>query len=99
MEVFSCKTKIISGSGAVEVLGTLGAKRLFLVTDPFFMKNGWAQKVAQASKCEAVEVFDRVEPDPSVALAAEGTARLKAFGGDLIVALGGGSAMARLQKD
>ena len=93
MEVFSCKTKIICGSGAVQALGTLGAKRLFLVTDPFFMKNGWAQKVAQAAKCEAVEVFDRVEPDPSVALAAEGTARLKEFGGDLIVALGGGSAM------
>jgi 1-propanol dehydrogenase len=49
--------------------------------------------VAEASGCKETEIFDRVEPDPSVELAAEGTARLKAFGPDLLVALGGGSAM------
>ena len=93
MEKFSSKTTIYSGAGAVKALGELGAKRLFLVTDPFFMKNGWAQKVASAVKAEETEIFDRVQPDPTVELAAEGTARLKAFGPDLLVALGGGSAM------
>ena len=47
MEEFSCKTKIISGPGAVAALGNLGAKRLFLVTDPYFMKNGMARQVAE----------------------------------------------------
>lgn len=93
MEKFSCKTEIISGPGAVSALGELGCKRLFLVTDPFFMKNGTAQRIAQAAKAMEVEIFDKVQPDPSVELAAEGTARLKAFGPDLLVALGGGSAM------
>lgn len=93
MEEFSCKTKLISGAGTVSRLGTLGGKRLFLVTDPFFAKNGTAQSVAEAAKCQQVEVFDRVQPDPTVELAAEGTARLRAFGPDLVVALGGGSAM------
>lgn len=93
MEVFSCKTKIIAGAGAVSALSEFGAKRLFLVTDPFFMKNGTAQRVSQAAKAEAVAFFDGVQPDPTVALAAEGTARLRAFGPDLVVALGGGSAM------
>lgn len=93
MEKFSCKTKIISGSGAISALGELGAKRLFLVTDPYFMKNGTALRVAAATKAEDVEIFDKVVPDPSVSLAAEGTARVKAFNPDLIVALGGGSAM------
>ena len=46
MESFSCKTKIISGSGAVSALENLHAKRLLLVTDPFFMKNGTAQRIA-----------------------------------------------------
>ena len=93
MEEFSCKTKIISGAGAVSALGKLGAKRLFLVTDPFFMKNGLAQHVANCTGCSEVEYFDKVVPDPGVELAAEGTARLKAFQPDLLIALGGGSAM------
>ncbi len=93
MEEFSCKTKIISGSGAVAALGALGAKRLFLVTDPFFMKNGQAQRVAEASGCGTVEYFDKIQPDPAVELTAEGTARLRAFEPDLLVALGGGSTM------
>ena len=93
MEEFSCKTKIYSGAGAVQALEKMGGKRLFLVTDPFFMENGMARQVAQAAKAESVEYFADVQPDPTVALAAEGTAKLKAFGPDLIVALGGGSAM------
>ena len=93
MDVFDCRTKIVSGSGAVQHLADFGARRLFLVTDPFFHKNGVAQRVAEASRAEQVEIFHDVRPDPTVELAAEGTARLKAFGADLIVALGGGSAM------
>ena len=93
MEEFSCKTKLICGSGAIRKLEELGGKRLFLVTDPYFSKNGTAEKVARAAKCADVEIYDGVQPDPTVALAAEGTARLKAFGPDLLVALGGGSAM------
>ena len=84
---------MISGSGVVGRLADLGAKRLFLVTDPYFYKNGTAQRVAQSAKTEQVEIFYDVKPDPTVELAAEGTARLRAFGADLIVALGGGSAM------
>ena len=93
MEEFSCKTKLISGAGTISALSRFGADRVFLVTDPFFMKNGTAQRVAEASKARNVEIFDGVKPDPTVELAAEGTARLKAFSPDLIVALGGGSAM------
>jgi len=93
MEKFSCKTTIISGSGAIGALGEMGAKRLFVVTDPFFMKNGVAKKLAEAARCEEMAYFDKVHPDPTVELAAEGTARLREFGADLVVALGGGSAM------
>ena len=93
MEKFSCGTTIISGPGAVAALGNLNCRRLFLVTDPFFMKNGTAQRVADAAGAQEVEIFDKVRPDPTVELAAEGTAQLKAFRPDLIVALGGGSAM------
>lgn len=93
MKEFSCRTKIVSGTGAVAALKELGISRLFLVTDPFFAKNGTAQRVASQTGAQNVEIFQDVVPDPTVALAAEGTARVKAFQPDTIVALGGGSAM------
>ena len=93
MEEFSCRTRVISGRGTIRALGKLEKKRLFLVADPFFVKNGVANQVAEASGCGSVEIFDRVIPDPTVELAAEGTARLREFQPDLLVALGGGSAM------
>ena len=93
MEEFSCKTRVVSGSGTIRMLGKLEKKRLFLVSDPFFVKNGIAQQVAEVSGCKEVDIFDQVQPDPTVELAARGTARLRDFGPDLVVALGGGSAM------
>ena len=65
----------------------------FVVADPYFYSNGTAGRVAEACRAECVEFFSDVRPDPTVELAAAGTARLKEFGPDLVVALGGGSAM------
>ena len=93
MDEFNCRTRVISGPGAVSKLAELGAKRVFLVTDPFFYQNGTANRIAACAGAEQVEIFHDVKPDPTVELAAEGTAQLKAFGPDLIIALGGGSAM------
>lgn len=93
MECFSCKTRIISGAGSMSQLSQLGIKRLLLVTDPYFMQNGTAQRTAQLACAEQTEIFDKVKPDPSVELAAEGTAAVRRFQPDTIVALGGGSAM------
>ena len=93
MEEFSCKTRILAGPGACGSLSTMGAKRVFLVTDPFFANNGTAKRLLTLTNCTESEVFDRVQPDPTVELAAEGTARLRAFEPDLLIALGGGSAM------
>lgn len=90
---YSCDTKIVIGQPAAGVLKSMDAKRLLLVTDPFFAKNGTAQLIAAASGAEETEIFDKVEPDPTVALAAEGTARVNDFKPDIIAALGGGSAM------
>ncbi len=93
MREFSCKTKIVCGSGAVSALREMEAKRLLMVADPFFGKNGTAEQIAKESGAQEVEIFSDVAPDPSVALAAKGTARVKEFRPDVIVALGGGSAM------
>lgn len=91
MKEFSCETKIIMGTNAVSVLERENFQRLMIVSDPFFAKNGWAERLGKAAK--TYEIFDKVAPDPSVALVAEGTARVQAFQPDGMVALGGGSAM------
>lgn len=93
MTEFFCGTRIIAGSGALMALKDLKAQRLLVVTDPFFAKNGTAQRIARQSGAERWEIFDRVEPDPTAELAAMGTAKVREFQPDVIVALGGGSAM------
>lgn len=93
MKKYACKTTIISGDGAVNALKELGIKRLFLVSDPFFEKNGTAQSIAAKAGAETSHIYSGVTPDPTVEQVAKGTAVLKAFNPDGVVALGGGSAM------
>ncbi len=93
MKEFMSGTKIVCGAGAVEALKNINAKKLMVVTDPYFAKNGTAQKIAAAAGAEQVRIFDQVAPDPTVMLVAEGTAMVKEFCPDVMVALGGGSAM------
>ena len=64
-----------------------------MVADPYFMENGTAERLAQLSGAQERRIFHKVSPDPSVELAAEGTAAVREFQPDTIVALGGGSAM------
>ena len=93
MKNFACKTRIISGPGSLSSLKELGIRKLLVVTDPYFMKSGQAAAIAALAGGEQTEFFDKVRPDPTVELAAEGTALVRQFQPDTIVALGGGSAM------
>ena len=87
---FSCPGEIVTGD-ARSVLKTLEARKLLIVADPFF-RDGIARELGEASGAQVAYFFD-VEPDPTVALAAKGAAMVKSFQPDVVVALGGGSAM------
>ena len=93
MQEFYCKTKIISGANALDWLNAQCCRRLLLVTDPYFQQNGLAQTIAGRVQAERREIFAGVKPDPTVELAAEGTALMRQLQPDLLIALGGGSAM------
>ena len=93
MERFTCKTRIISGAGAIQELKNMGIKNVLLVSDPFFAENGTAGRIAALTGTKKAEIFHKVVPDPTVELAAEGTALVKQLQPDTVVALGGGSAM------
>lgn len=92
MQTFQLKTQLCFGNDALQALGTLGGKRFFIVTDPYFVKDGTARRVAALCKGET-EIFHRVQPDPPLSTVAEGLALMQTFGADTLIALGGGSAI------
>ena len=65
MNEFHCGTRLICGPDALQVLKTLKAERVLLVTDPFFAKNGTADRIA--ALCNGTtEVFPRYSPIPAL---------------------------------
>ena len=92
MERFSIRPRITFGPGALAELEALAGKRVLLVTDGFLASSGLAGRAAERLT-GPVEVFDKVEPDPSLRLVAEGVAALEAFQPDVVAAFGGGSPM------
>ena len=93
MREFYCKTRIVSGENALDWLNRQKCRSLLVVSDPYFAQNGWAEKIAQRVQAEKRTFFSQVKPDPTVGLAAEGTALMRQEKPDLLIALGGGSAM------
>ncbi len=93
MERFFIQTGVISGPGAITCLKEMNIQRPLVVADPFFAKNGTAEAVVRAAGGENFRIFDKVLPDPTVTLAAEGAACVREFAPDAVIALGGGSAM------
>ena len=80
---------------ALEELGEMSKKRAFVVTDNFLYKSGFSKCIT--NKLEelgiAHHVFSNVQPDPTLANATEGSHEMAEFEPDVIIALGGGSAM------
>ncbi len=78
-----------------ELRDVLGKKRAFLVTDSFLYKNGYTKPITDKLDELGIvyTVFSDVQPDPTLANAQEGAKAMKAFEPDVILALGGGSAM------
>ena len=92
MKEFSSRTMILMEDAGI-ALKSLGSRRLLLVSDPYFEKNGLAKTLLTACGASETALFSQVTPDPSLELAAQGTALVKEFAPDTVVALGGGSAM------
>ena len=92
MQRFYCPTAIITGPAGA-ALQSLKARRLLLVADPYFAENGMARQLLLESGAAETVLFSDITPDPSVELAAKGTAIVKEFAPDTVAALGGGSAM------
>jgi acetaldehyde dehydrogenase/alcohol dehydrogenase len=78
-----------------ELKDVLGKKRAFIVTDTFLYENGYTKPITNKLDEMGIahEAFFNVAPDPTLACAREGAKQMAAFKPDVIIALGGGSAM------
>ena len=94
---FRAPEKVYFKKGCLPVaLSELKAhKKAFIVTDSFLYQNGYTNPIEQ--KLDEMGIthttFYNVAPDPTLACAKEGAAQMAAFRPDLILAIGGGSAM------
>jgi len=78
-----------------ELKTVMGKKRAFVVTDQFLYTNGYAKPIFDKLDEMGIEhtCFFDVAPDPTLECAIRGSEQMKAFKPDVIIALGGGSAM------
>lgn len=94
MARFTLPRDLYHGKGSIEELKNLKGKRAFVAVGGSAMKRfGFLDKIVNNLK-EAgmeVEVFEGIEPDPSVTTVMRGAEVMKNFEPDWIVAVGGGS--------
>ncbi len=94
MSRFTLPRDVYHGKGALEALKTFEGKRAIVCTGGGSMKRGgFLQKVEDYLK-EAgmeVELFEGIEPDPSVETVMRGAEAMQKFQPDWIIAIGGGS--------
>ena len=80
---------------ALQELADMGKKKAFIVTDTVLFDMGYTNKVTEVLDANGIQykIFSDVEPDPTLRCARAGAAEMTAFNPDVIISLGGGSAM------
>lgn len=97
MQWFRVPPKIFFEKDSITYLRHIEAERVMLVCDPGMVQFGYADLVKRQLELNrhrpAVDVFSDVEPNPSTNTVYKGLERFVYFQPDVIIALGGGSAM------
>ena len=76
-----------------DVAASMGCKRGILVSDPFFLTNGLADKIVKDSDGTLVCVYGEVSPNPEVKEVDACAKLIRENDIEFVVALGGGSAL------
>ncbi|PLR78548.1 bifunctional acetaldehyde-CoA/alcohol dehydrogenase [Bacillus sp. V3-13] len=98
MQWFKIPPKIYFEKNSTQYLAKMpNISRALIVTDPGMVKLGYVDKVLYYLRKRPdyvhCEIFSDVEPDPSIETVMKGAEMMKSFEPDVIIALGGGSAM------
>ncbi|MFR4581850.1 bifunctional acetaldehyde-CoA/alcohol dehydrogenase [Clostridium cadaveris] len=80
---------------ALEELKDMGKKKAFIVTDKVLFNLGYTDKITQILEKNGIQykIFSEVEPDPTLRCAKAGAKEMLSFNPDVVISLGGGSAM------
>ncbi len=86
---------VVIGEDALGYLKTVEGKRALIVTDKVIHKLDFMEKVAEYLKDAGLEVqvFDDIEPEPSMETIIRGAEFAKKYNPDWFIAVGGGSCM------
>ncbi|QIZ08996.1 bifunctional acetaldehyde-CoA/alcohol dehydrogenase [Priestia megaterium] len=98
MQWFKVPSKIYFEKNSTQYLAKMPKiSKAFIVTDPGMVKLGYVDKVLYYLRKRQdyvhCEIFSEVEPDPSIETVTKGAEMMANFQPDVIIALGGGSAM------
>ena len=80
---------------ALEELAEMGKKKAFIVTDKVLFDLGYTNKITDVLSAHGIQykIFCDVEPDPTLRCARAGAKEMLSFNPDVVISLGGGSAM------
>ena len=80
---------------ALEELNDMGKKKVFIVTDSVLLELGYTNRITEVLEKHGIafKIFSDVEPDPTLKCAKAGAKEMLSFKPDVVLAIGGGSAM------
>lgn len=92
---FQSKTEIHYGMQSVDYIRDVDAKEALIVTDVYMIKLGLVKKITNLLEEVGIPytIFDQVEPNPSVETVTKGLHQIIKIKPDLLIAVGGGSAI------
>lgn len=98
MQWFKVPEKIYFEPGSVQYLAKMpDIHKAMIVADPGMVQFGYVDRVIyqleKNATQPAIEIFSEVEPDPDLTTVRKGAEVMNSFKPDVVIALGGGSAM------
>ena len=93
MNTFILTTKILIGDSLSEVLDSV--EKAFIVTDRFMLESGKTDYVTSRLDKYGIQydTFAEISSEPDIEVVTAGVAKYTDFGGDTVIALGGGAAI------
>lgn len=98
-KIFQTTSRIVRGAGSLsdvaDEITRLGTSKVMIVTDPGIVAAGIVGKLEKVLIAAdiAYNICDQIEPDPRLQLAVDTAEQLKATATDLVIGIGGGSAI------
>lgn len=94
MNRFKIRTEVRFNSNALDTLTEFKDKKAVIITDKFMVSSGLINKITdKMTSYKSIAIFDEITPDPTTTLIAKGLKFITANEAEIVIALGGGSAI------